>query len=232
MKLSFLLVFSFLCFTQCVLCSSNSWDFLLYVVQWPGSVDQSGVPKGVNSFTLHGVWPTNNDTTYPEDCPGPGFSMSAIKSLVPQLNTSWPSLEGDEGNEAFWCHEWDKHGTCATNGQIKNLTTELAYFTFDLSLHSRFNFLNILERAGVKPSSSTPYTLDQYVTPLLTNLSVNPIPTCEESDGKLLLETLEFCVTNSGELFMCNKEFYDKSVASNGCGSSTKIYFPPIDTKY
>eukprot|EP01102_Stenamoeba_stenopodia_P005556 TRINITY_DN16314_c0_g1_i1.p1 TRINITY_DN16314_c0_g1~~TRINITY_DN16314_c0_g1_i1.p1 ORF type:complete len:238 (-),score=42.87 TRINITY_DN16314_c0_g1_i1:181-894(-) len=230
MKSSFLIVLSLLCFVQCGLCfSSTSWDFMLYVTQWPGSVDQSTVPAGVDSFTLHGLWPTNNDTTYPADCPGPSFSLSAIQNLVPQMEVDWPSLEGSGGNEAFWSHEWEKHGTCATNGEDPNLYNEASYFAFALALHSQFNTLNVLEQAGIKPSSSQSYSISQFVTALKNAFGVDPILTCQESDSRVLLETIEFCVSSGGKLFECNSEFFDKSKSSSGCGDSS-IYYPPIKT--
>ncbi len=53
------------------------------------------------AFTLHGLWPQNNDGTYPEDCsedPGPA-SPSQYASLYP--------------DPALLQHEWQMHGTCS-----------------------------------------------------------------------------------------------------------------------
>jgi ribonuclease T2 len=53
------------------------------------------------AFVLHGLWPQNNDGTYPESCsnsPGPA-NPSAYKDIYP--------------DEALLAHEWKKHGTCS-----------------------------------------------------------------------------------------------------------------------
>jgi ribonuclease T2 len=54
-----------------------------------------------DAFVLHGLWPQNNDGTYPENCSnaaGPA-SPSAYKDIYP-----------DSG---LLAHEWKKHGTCS-----------------------------------------------------------------------------------------------------------------------
>jgi len=53
------------------------------------------------TFVLHGLWPQNNDGTYPQNCssaPGPA-NPSQYRDLYPN-----PGLLG---------HEWQKHGTCS-----------------------------------------------------------------------------------------------------------------------
>jgi len=53
------------------------------------------------TFVLHGLWPQNNDGTYPENCsnaPGPA-DPSAYKDIYP-----------DSG---LLSHEWKTHGTCS-----------------------------------------------------------------------------------------------------------------------
>jgi ribonuclease T2 len=56
------------------------------------------------AFVLHGLWPQNNDGTYPESCSnaaGPA-NPSAYKDIYP------------EGG--LLAHEWKKHGTCSGLG--------------------------------------------------------------------------------------------------------------------
>jgi len=53
------------------------------------------------AFVLHGLWPQNNDGTYPENCssePGPA-DASAYKDIYPDLG--------------LLQHEWRTHGTCS-----------------------------------------------------------------------------------------------------------------------
>ena len=54
-----------------------------------------------STFVLHGLWPQNNDGTYPENCsntPGPG-DPSTFADIYPDAGL----LE----------HEWHTHGTCS-----------------------------------------------------------------------------------------------------------------------
>merc|ERR1711991_1272800 len=90
--------------------TSDSFDFLLFVQQWPGTLWNTA-PKGVDGFTIHGLWPNNNDTGGPSFCTSATFDPSEVSSLLDELNVQWPSNQGD--NEAYWAHEYEKHGTCA-----------------------------------------------------------------------------------------------------------------------
>lgn len=57
--------------------------------------------KEKRGFVLHGLWPQNNDGSYPENCAQePGLkSYAAFKDLNP--------------DERLLEHEWQKHGTCS-----------------------------------------------------------------------------------------------------------------------
>lgn len=62
------------------------------------------------AFTLHGLWPQNNDGTYPEDCsqaPGPA-SPSQYADIYPDAS--------------LLQHEWQTHGTCSGLGADQFLT--------------------------------------------------------------------------------------------------------------
>ncbi len=64
------------------------------------------------AFTIHGLWPQRKDGSWPEYCdPNHPLRESDIKELVPKLEASWPSWEGED--VWFWSHEWSRHGTCA-----------------------------------------------------------------------------------------------------------------------
>lgn len=54
-----------------------------------------------STFVLHGLWPENNDGTYPENCPSaPG----------PADPREYSDLYPDQG---LLVHEWRTHGTCS-----------------------------------------------------------------------------------------------------------------------
>jgi ribonuclease T2 len=86
------------------------------------------------AFTLHGLWPQNNDGTYPEDCsdaPGPA-NPSQYADIYPDAS--------------LLQHEWQTHGTCSglapdqflTNArradQSIQIPAELAHLTQQISL--------------------------------------------------------------------------------------------------
>ncbi len=83
----------------------GTFDFYLLNLSWspefcathPGQPECAAHPR----FVLHGLWPQNNDGTFPEDCssaPGP-TDPGAFKDILP-----------DTG---LLTHEWQTHGTCS-----------------------------------------------------------------------------------------------------------------------
>jgi ribonuclease T2 len=81
------------------------FDFYLLTLSWspefcvthPGAAECASHP----AFVLHGLWPQNNDGTYPEDCsnaPGPA-NPGQYSDIYP-----------DAG---LLAHEWKTHGTCS-----------------------------------------------------------------------------------------------------------------------
>lgn len=84
--------------------------------------DRSGnvVTGPSNSWTIHGLWPDNCDGTYDSSCDSSRAytNMTELiqtygsQSLLDFMNTYW--LSDSESAEAFWEHEWSKHGTCVS----------------------------------------------------------------------------------------------------------------------
>jgi ribonuclease T2 len=85
-------------------------------------------------WVIHGLWPSNWDGSYPQECggSGPRFDEAAIAPLEAQLDRYWPNSFADTPHTNFWEHEWSKHGTCAAAGS--NLTTEREYFATTLQV--------------------------------------------------------------------------------------------------
>ncbi len=87
-------------------------------------------------------------------------------------------------HEAFWKHEWTKHGTCAMNSN--QLKGHFNYFNETLRLFDSFPLQLWLNSSGIVPSNSTSYTLSaihRSVEPRLGNkrvelecLSKKPLP--------------------------------------------------------
>ena len=83
----------------------SGFDFYLLNLSWSPEFcythpDKSECAEHL-AFVLHGLWPQNNDGTYPENCstaPGPS-DPSQYKDIYP-----------DQG---LLQHEWQTHGTCS-----------------------------------------------------------------------------------------------------------------------
>jgi|SRR3989344_2150068 len=78
--------------------------FLILVQFWSGPVP--------NEFSIHGLWPEFFNDSYPAYCNRSAiFNLSEISDLLPYMNKVWSS-QNPMDNEAFWEHEYLKHGTC------------------------------------------------------------------------------------------------------------------------
>ncbi len=88
--------------------TSAGFDFYLLNLSWspefcfshPSAAECAAHP----AFVLHGMWPQNNDGTYPENCSNaPGPSDPA----------RYKDIYADQG---LLAHEWQTHGTCSGLG--------------------------------------------------------------------------------------------------------------------
>jgi hypothetical protein len=89
-------------------------------------------------YTIHGLWPEYNQTSYPQFCNKTKcqqFNVSELNSIRGQLNLNWPSCQqsnGDDGglgwntmifplsNDSFYKHEYCKHGACIDDITVLN----------------------------------------------------------------------------------------------------------------
>ncbi len=74
-----------------------------------------------------------------------------VNSIKTALDKYWPSYDGT--NVDFWTHEYEKHGTCAS--QLAPLATELDFFSMTLQMAEKYNPVTMLAAAGITPGSST-----------------------------------------------------------------------------
>ena len=87
---------------------AGKFDFYLLDMPWGPEfcsiADVSPQCRPQRSFVVHGLWPQNNDGSYPVFCsqdPGP-LNPRENLDLTPDLH--------------LLAHEWDKHGTCTAKG--------------------------------------------------------------------------------------------------------------------
>jgi len=88
--------------------SGTGFDFYLLNLSWSPEFCYShrDAPECAahSTFVLHGLWPQNNDGTYPENCAGaPG----------PANPSQYSDIYPDPG---LLAHEWQTHGTCSGLG--------------------------------------------------------------------------------------------------------------------
>ncbi|KAF9932531.1 ribonuclease T2-like [Linnemannia zychae] len=153
-------------------CCVPSMGLILLVQQWYNGLGPS------NEFTMHGLWP---DTCSGGQGPSTGCDASRVytdiesrlqnypglpSGFMNELNTYWSSYKGD--NNAFWSHEWSKHGTCVST-LAPNCSSDFVqnqdvfnYFSTTLGLRKQYNLYNALANAGITPGS-TPDVDDMHV---------------------------------------------------------------------
>ena len=83
-----------------------------------------------NTFSIHGLWPQYNKTSYPTYCKKVKFSIKALEPIMDELNKYWYSKYSK--NTEFWKHEYMKHGSCMFCSM-----TEYEYFDKTLCLYNK-----------------------------------------------------------------------------------------------
>ncbi|KAG0080071.1 ribonuclease T2-like [Linnemannia elongata] len=147
-------------------CCLPSMGLIVLVQQWFDGVGPS------NAFTLHGLWP---DTCAGGHGPPNGCDSRRVYNNVAarlqsykgiqtgfmdDMATYWGSFKGD--NNAFWSHEWSKHGTCISNlsPSCTNPSTftpnqdVYEYFRQGLELRAQYDLYTALAKAGILPGSN------------------------------------------------------------------------------
>ncbi len=73
--------------------------------------------------------PQNNDGTYPSSCTDEQLDISLLQTLRDSLSNKWPNIKAlsssSPEHDAFWAHEWSKHGTCSGLSQLDYFSSAL-----------------------------------------------------------------------------------------------------------
>jgi len=204
-------------------CADNSWDYLLLVTRWPGTIGYGvSLPSNVTYFTLHGVWPTRNDGSWPQFCNNSyPFEPNQIESLVSNLWVYWYDYQGN--GYSFWSHEWEKHGTCA--GTIPQMADEYDYFSAALQLAAKYNPVGAFG-SSITPSNSQTYSLSSVTNTFANYFNVEPIVTCLDVSLGTALDMVQLCVNKQFQLESCPTNLITPFTGEGEC--STEIYVPEI----
>ena len=166
--------------------ASSSFDYYLLTLSWSPEYCHSH-PSDIqctehSTFVLHGLWPENNDGTYPENCgdaPGPS-DPSQYSDIYP-----------DAG---LLQHEWKTHGTCSG----------LAPDAFFSLARTAFHSITIPPELAklTKQISMPPAQILGLVT------AANPSVTSASlalSCGSNYLTAVEVCLDKQGHPMACGK---------------------------
>ena len=106
--------------------------------------------------------------------------------LLSYMNTYWISDSGT--NEAFWEHEWGKHGTCISTLEPDCYTgytpqeEVVDFFNKVVALFKTLPSYTWLSNAGIVPSSTTTYTSAALLAALKTPRGVSAVIQCENTN--------------------------------------------------
>lgn len=166
------------------------------------------LPK--NHWTLHGLWPdlcNGNYTQYcdfdrqydPEPSPpvvngktvpkynGPGVDKFVENfgryDLLKWMKTFWVSQ--GQSNEAFWAHEFSKHGTCYSTfdtpcygKHYQKHEDVVEFFETAAMYYNRLPTYEWLKDAGIEPSNKTTYSLSDIQSALKKHYGATPYIGC------------------------------------------------------
>jgi ribonuclease T2 len=162
----------------------GQFDFYLFTLSWSPeycySHSSSSECASHPGFVVHGMWPQNNDGTYPENC-----SNAAGPSNPQQYTDVIPTV-------SLINHEWTTHGTCS------GLAPD-AYFT---AMRSAFQavkipaaFTNVTQQTSLAPSA--------IISDFATANPSWPSGSIALSCGKNYLTAVEVCLTKSFRAEAC-----------------------------
>ena len=106
--------------------------------------------------------------------------------LLSYMNTYWISDTGT--NEAFWEHEWGKHGTCISTLEPDCYTSYtpqeevVDFFNEVVTLFKSLPSYTWLSNAGIVPSSTTTYTSAAILAALKAPRGVSAVILCENTN--------------------------------------------------
>ena len=165
--------------------SPGQFDFYVLNLSWAPEFCHSH-PAAIEcaqhrAFTLHGLWPQNNDGTYPENCseaPGP-TSPSQYAGIYPD-----PSLLE---------HEWQTHGTCSglTPDQFFALASRA-----EQSIHIPAQLSDLTQQTLLTPAE---------ITTLFTQSNPDiPVSSLAISCGNNYLTAVEVCLDKNLKPASCS----------------------------
>jgi ribonuclease T2 len=171
----------------------NSFDYFLFVTQWPGAYPALAKGAEPTYFTMHGLWPSRDGkaddaNSYPCECTEEKFDPEKLQPIAADMAKYWPSDRpaGHPDNDAFWSHEWEKHGTCS------GAPSQLAYFQTTLGFRAKLDPFGALQAAGIKAGTSA--SAEEFTQAFQKHSGAAPLLGCV---GDNELSGVAFCLGKS-----------------------------------
>merc|ERR1719440_2184148 len=208
-------------------CQTNpEWNYSLYVTRWPGTYTQDKVPSYVNSFTIHGIWPTLYDNDYPCNCKGPQFNATTLDPILQPLREAWYDFDGPNST-GLWSHEWDKHGNCACDAGLSFLTDELQFFNMGITLHTNIPTMEYLSKAGINPSNTKDYNVTEILQHITDAVGTTPVIECAYQNHQSQLSRVAYCLDKNFKVMDCPSCIVNQYKKSANCDQF--VYIPDIN---
>lgn len=117
------------------------------------------------AFSIHGLWPENNDGSWPEYCD----AIHSESKETDEMRCEWPSFTGTDVR--FHDHEWYRHGTCA------HLGNRTSFMTTVVGLHRQYDINSVLIQSGLLPHPE-PVQKERYLDVLSHEFQAQPLLSC------------------------------------------------------
>ena len=209
----------------------DSYTFFELVRQWsPNMCYQAShackhLPPTIDTWTIHGLWPTLNSTSYPSNCAGDQchFDSNNIADLADELHVKWPSDYKGQDTK-FWTHEFCKHGTCATDV----LCTQHAYFAKALTLHNELDVEAALGAVGIIPDWNQTYSMNRLEDAIRKWFGVDEATywcrfVRDNGETKQLLYQVSLCLDKKFRVRNC------PVMPRHSCDEEKEFYLLPFD---
>lgn len=115
------------------------------------------------SLTMHGLWPQNQDGSWPSSCTNEKFDPEIVTEIgANTFELLWPNVKSlppfssfeNSDYTGFWAHEWSKHGTCSGLDQKAYFETALNHFLKTPSILSD-NYGGVLSKEDLEEAYGT-----------------------------------------------------------------------------
>ncbi|XP_041988047.1 ribonuclease Oy [Aricia agestis] len=198
------LIFKCINYVELSSVNANEFDLFIFTQLWPATDCMEwkkhnphhtcNMPKNVDAWTVHGIWPTKLGTRGPEFCNRTWlFDPEQVRSIEDELEQSWANVYGGTPVYQLWAHEWSKHGTCAA--QIQDLNSELKYFSTGLHWLQKYSMTDIFKAAQIIPSNTKKYSVNDINKVIKEKLNIDPSIVCKVEDSKNYLSEIRICFT-------------------------------------